>query len=111
MGQELDGLSTSAYGVRIERAEYSLVQRAALIQEHVLVGHFQRQGMPEAVLRLREQACFIQELAGLKLSEPTTEQLRGLLRDSLQERKRNIVPDDRSALQEPLRLGGQPIDT
>src|ERR1700720_1140869 len=69
------------------------------------------EGVLEGVFGIGKDARFIKKLRRLETTQPVTEHLLALVRDRLQERKREVLADDRSNLEEPFLLGWETIDT
>src|SRR4029077_929105 len=68
------------------------------------------EGVLEGVFGIGKDAHFIKELRRLETTQPVTEHLLALVRDRPEERKREVLADDRSNLEEPFLLGWETID-
>jgi hypothetical protein len=88
----------------------SALQPPPLLQQEAAVGHLVRQGMLEGVLRLREQAGFVEELGGLQVRQGTVERLVGRVGNGLQQRPGHLGANHCGGLEQALLLGGQPVD-
>src|SRR5499426_1804652 len=66
--------------------------------------------MLEGVLEVREDACLVQKLGGLEMTQRPTQVLLGRVGNGLQQREGHILPDDRGGLEQTLVLGRQAID-
>ena len=68
------------------------------------------QGVLEGVVRLGEQAGLVEELRGLEMGEAAVQGVFGQLGDGLQQGQGDLMANDGRGLQQPLRLGRQPVD-
>src|SRR5262249_30123528 len=66
--------------------------------------------MLECVGETGEQLCLIKKLRHLEMSKATPELFFLELHNRLKQQKRHIHADDRSRLQQPLVLGGKPVN-
>ena len=69
-----------------------------------------RQRVLEGVLDVGEEARLVQELRGSQVREAAAHGFFVLLDDGLEEHQRDVVADDRGALEQPLVLGRQAVD-
>src|SRR5260370_3424588 len=69
------------------------------------------EGVLECVSGIGKDAGFIKKLRRLETTQPVTDHLLALVRDRLEERKGEVLADDRSNLEEPFLLGSETIDT
>ena len=86
------------------------MQHAPALLEQAPVGDLVGERVLEGVLEIREQARLVEELRPLEVPEPLAQAVLGLLRDRLEERERDVLPDDGGGLEEALLLGWQPVD-
>src|ERR1700751_4551544 len=64
----------------------------------------------EGVFEIRKQTCLVEELRGLKPSEAEAKFFVRLLRDDLEKRERNILPNNGSGLEKPLLLRRESVN-
>ena len=106
----LDLLAQPIAVQRFDRLHDPGMERAPAVLQHAAVRDLVGQRVLEGVLEIREEARLVQELGRLEVSEPVSKAALEHIDDSLQERERHVLSDDGGRLQQPLVLGGQPVD-
>ena len=66
--------------------------------------------VPEGVLDIGEKPRLVEELVGLQPSQRATKVVGADVAHLTQQRERDVLPDHRRVLQEPLQLVGQSVD-
>ena len=86
------------------------MEGAPTVLEQAPVRDLVREGVPEGVLEIREEARLVEELSRLEAGEPLAKAGLRDVGDGREERDRHGLPDDGSRLQQPLVLGHEPVD-
>src|SRR5262249_34863701 len=81
-----------------------------LLQEAV-VSHFMRERVLQCIVALGEQACLIEKLRRLEVSETTMQRLVGQVRKSLQQGERYLSADHGGGLEQAFLFGWQAVNT
>src|SRR5215468_12545991 len=69
-----------------------------------------RERMLEGVFEVREEACLVQELGGLEMTQSPPQVALGRVGNGLQQGEGHILANDRGGLEQTLVLGRQAID-
>ena len=86
------------------------VERPPTVLEQAPVGDLVGERVLERVLEIREEARLVEELGRLEMRRAPAKLVLGLVRDSLEERERHVLPDDGGGLEEALVVGRESID-
>src|SRR5687767_9645502 len=85
-----------------DRTDDRAVESALTLLKQTPVSDFVSQGMFESVFEIRKQACLVEELRGLKPTEAEAKFFLRLIRDRLEKREWNILPNNGGGLEKPL---------
>ena len=92
-----------AVGVtRLQGEDDARVELPAALRPEALVGHLVGERVPEPVLHLGEGADLVEELRPAQVAERLGERLLGELGHRGQDRKRDVLADDRGGLEQGL---------
>jgi hypothetical protein len=111
VGESLDLLPESIPVEHLDCANQARVKLSTALLQEAAVRHLVREGVLECILEVREEPGLVKKLGGLKPVEATTERVVGQPGDHLEQRERQVLPDNRGDLQEMFVLGGESVDT
>src|SRR5215467_11203140 len=94
MGQRLDVLGKSVRIETLESVDDTSVQRAPTVLEHAAIRHVVGQRVLEGVLEIGEDASLVKQLGGLQPAERGVQIVLTGVSDRLEQRERNVLPDD-----------------
>src|SRR5262249_40069216 len=89
---------------------YPGVQLATLLVKQTAVGHLMSQGVLESVLDIWVKAGLVDEFSALQIVQLTRQALVRHVGDRGEQRKRNVLADDRGGLKQAFVLRGKPVD-
>src|SRR4029453_16546132 len=102
MGEPLDLLTEAITIEALHGLHDPDMEVTASAAEDAPVGHLMGERVLEGVLEIGEEARLVEKLGRLKMAQPPTDRPFLFVRHRHEEGQREVLPDDRGNLEEPL---------